>query len=277
MKLVKLEKQKHNKPKFDELSKMITDLEEFLNEDVDFKDKQWLKNLNAIVDFQDSDGSFKLFDSYEIPRDAVVDFCFLPTYICSAVLMKAYLTDNDAFTSKQIKAFKEGLKMSSARGLRGHGYEAFKGQIDALNIFIKAGLNEFIDLYSDVCLEFSEMISKIISSFNKMESEGKFKGPWGESYETEIKEINGYFSQRKVFVYGTLMNGESNHHFLDESTYLGKGTVEGYDMYNVGWYPAIVHGDNIIIGELYQVPIDDFLQSTDLKVKAVFMLRNAKE
>ena len=31
-------------------------------------------------------------------------------------------------------------------------------------------------------------------------------------------------------------------------------TIEGYEMYNVGWYPAIIDGDGIIIGELYQVP-----------------------
>ena len=257
MNMLVFKRQKHDEPRLDELSKIISDLETFLEEEVDFRDIGWKKNFNAILDFQDDDGSFKLFDSYSIPSDARVDFCWIPTYLCTAVLMKACLTNPESFTQKEKSALLEGLKISCARNLRGHGYEAFKGQIDSLNIFIKAGLREFIDLYPEICPEFTEMIEAIVSQFQQRESEGKFTGSWGESYEDEIRNINEYFSQRQVFVYGTLLSGEDNHHFLEESTCLGKAFVEGYDMYNVGWYPAIVPGDGLAIGELYQVPIAD--------------------
>lgn len=257
MKKLILNKQKHNEPEFDELSKMICDLKDFLNEDVNIKNKQWNENISTILDFQDNDGSFKLFDSYEIPSDAMVDFCYVPTYLCTAILMKVYLDNCQSFTSKEKSAFKKGLKMSSSKNLLGSGYEALQGQIDALNIFMKAGLREFLDLHSNFCPEFSEMILKINSQFKKMESEGKFIGPWGESYEDGIKAINEYFCQRIVFVYGTLMSGEANHHYLENSTYLNHATVRGYSMYDVGWYPAIIEGNNLIIGELYRVPIDD--------------------
>lgn len=256
MNMIQLNKQ-HNKPDFDELSRMLSDLNEFLNEDANPNDKQWNENLNTIIDFQDSDGSFKLFDSYKIPSDARVDFCWMPTYICTAILMKAFMTDSSLFTLKEKSALYDGLIISCSRNLRGHGYEAFKGQIEALNIFIKAGLNEFMDLHPDFCPEFSEMINKIISDFDKRQSQDNFLGPWGESYEEEIKTINEYFSFRKVFVYGTLMNGESNHHYLQNSTCLGRATLKGYDMYDVGCYPAITPGDNLIIGEIYQVPKED--------------------
>ena len=53
------------------------------------------------------------------------------------------------------------------------------------------------------------------------------------------------------------MSGEANHHYLESSLYLGPATIEGYEMYDVGWYPAIIPGDNLIIGELYQVPEKD--------------------
>lgn len=33
--------------------------------------------------------------------------------------------------------------------------------------------------------------------------------------------------------------------------------IEGYDMYDVGFYPAIIPGNGIAIGELYQVPKED--------------------
>lgn len=261
MKMLKLKKQ--NEPDFGELSKMIGDLGEFLDENPDFKNKEWRENLNAIVDFQDLDGSFKLFASYNIPGDARVDFCYVPTYICTAILMKAWLLEGDAFTLREKSALQKGLKMSCVRNLRGHGYDAFKQQIEALNLFMKAGLNEFMDLYFDFCPEFNEMIKGIITQFEDRQSQGKFTGSWGESYENEIRQINEYFSTRKVFVYGTLMKSESNHEFLKNSKLLGKATIEGYDMYDVGWYPAITAGENLIIGELYQVPLND-MSSIDM-------------
>ena len=257
MKMLILNKQKHNAPRFDELSEMLSGMKDFLSQTPDFKDNEWSKNLSTIIDFQDDDGSFKLFESYKIPVDARVDFCYLPTYLCTAALMKAYLTDSDSFTSKEETALFKGLEMSCVRNLRGHGYEALKGQIEVLGIFMNAGLNEFMDLYLDFCPKFSEMIHDIISKFEEMEVQENFKGPWGESYEAEIRAVNEYFSQRKVFVYGTLMKGESNHHYLENASFLAKTSIEGYDMYDMGWYPAIIPGDSMIVGELYQVPKGD--------------------
>ena len=51
--MIKLNKQKHDKPEFDELSKMLSDLEGFLSEETDFNDKIWMKNLETVLDFQD--------------------------------------------------------------------------------------------------------------------------------------------------------------------------------------------------------------------------------
>ena len=255
MNMLKLKKQ--SKPDFREFSAMICGLRDFLDETPDFSNVEWRKNLDAIVDFQDDDGSFKLFDSFNIPSDARVDFCYIPTYICTAALMKAYLLNGDSFGLREKSALIYGLKMSCARNLRGHGYEALKGQIEALNLFMTSGLREFLDLHSDLCPEFTEMIGKIISKFRDMEASEKFTGPWNESYEAEIRDVNEYFSTRKVFVYGTLMKGEANHGYLENSICLGKATVKGYDMYDVGWYPAITPGDNLIIGELYCLPLSD--------------------
>ena len=255
MKMIKLEKQ--DEPRFDEFSRMLCELEEFLNEEADFTDKDWSENLKTILDFQDEDGSFKLFCSFNIPSDARVDFCYIPTYLATASLMKAYLSEPESFTEKEITALSDGLKMSTARNLRGHGYEGLKGQIEAVNIFMKAGLKEFIDIHHGLCPEFSEMIDKIVSAFADMEAQGKFTGSWGESYEDEIRAINQYFRQRKVFVYGTLMKGETNHDFLQNATFLDKTVIEGYDMYKVGWYPAIIDGEGLAIGEVYSVPVED--------------------
>ncbi|SDA45131.1 gamma-glutamylcyclotransferase family protein [Methanobrevibacter millerae] len=255
MKILRLNKQ--NEPDIDELFRMLSDLEGFLDEDVNINDELWNQNFQTVLDFQDPDGSFNLLNFIDMPSDARVDFYYMPTYVCTAVLMKTYLTDSSRFNTKEKSALSKGLKMSCCRNLSGHGYGGFKGQIEALNIFMKGGVREFIDLFPDFCPKFSEMIRRIISSFRDMESQGKFFGSWGESYETEIKAINEYFSNRNVFVYGTLMKGEGNARYLQNSAFLCTAVITGYQMYDVGWYPAIVSGDNLITGELYRVPIKD--------------------
>lgn len=255
MKMIKLEKL--NEPRFDELFDMIANLRDFLDEDANLDDRDWNRNLNTILDFQDPEGTFRLLNLENMPSEARIDFIHIPTYICSAILMKAFMSDQSAFTLREKSALSNGLKASCARNLRGHGFDGLKGQIESLNLFMKAGLGEFIDLYPDLCPEFTEMIEEIISKFQEMESQEEFLGPWGKSYENEIKAINEYFSHRRVFVYGTLMKGEANNHYLENSTFLAPATIKGYDMYDVGWYPAIVDGDGLIIGELYRVPLKD--------------------
>ena len=104
---------------------------------------------------------------------------------------------------------------------------------------MKGGVREFIDLHGNLNSRFTDMIFNIMKEFESLEKDGNFQGEWGEDFRKEILEINKYFNTRRVFVYGTLMKGESNHHFLENSKCLGASSVEGYEMYNVGWFPAI--------------------------------------
>lgn len=98
MKKLILYKQKHDEPKLDELSGMLCDLEDFLNADANPNDMEWNENMNTILGFQDNEGCFNLLDSYDIPIGERVNFCYVPTYVCTAILMKAYMTDLPQFT-----------------------------------------------------------------------------------------------------------------------------------------------------------------------------------
>ncbi len=259
-----------NEPNIEKLYEMKSTLRNILEEGD-------LENLNTILDFQDKDGSFKLFSTYEIPSDARVDFCHEPTYICSSILMKAYLTGDSKLKQKIKTPLIHGLERCCCRNLTGHGYGALQGQIEALNIFMKGGLREFIDLHPDLNSKFTEMILNIMVEFDAREEQEAFKGIWGEDYKEDILKINEYFSTRKVFVYGTLMNGESNHHFLESSTCLGKAAIEGYDMYNVGgFYPAIIPGNARIIGELYEVPENDMTSIDMLEGEGSLYIRKCE-
>ena len=66
-----------------------------------------------------------------------------------------------------------------------------------------------------------------------------------------------------VFVYGTLMSGQSAAHYLEGCELLGRYRLPDYAMYNLGWYPGIVPQEGeTVIGEGYRVP-SERLQDMD--------------
>lgn len=61
--------------------------------------------------------------------------------------------------------------------------------------------------------------------------------------------------KNKVFVYGTLMRGRTNHACLNGSRFLGTGKVEGLGLYNVTpFYPGAVREEGgVVLGEVYEI------------------------
>ena len=58
-----------------------------------------------------------------------------------------------------------------------------------------------------------------------------------------------------VFVYGSLLRGQSNHECLEGARYVGETrTPSGYQLYDLGYYPAAVPAaSGTIKGEVYAV------------------------
>jgi gamma-glutamylcyclotransferase (GGCT)/AIG2-like uncharacterized protein YtfP len=57
----------------------------------------------------------------------------------------------------------------------------------------------------------------------------------------------------KIFVYGTLLRGESNHHFLQDAEFLGIDRLANAQLFDLGSYPMILPGVGIVQGEIYLV------------------------
>lgn len=56
------------------------------------------------------------------------------------------------------------------------------------------------------------------------------------------------------FVYGTLRQGEANHHLIKKATVSCRpARLAGAVMYDLGPYPMIVEGEGAIIGELVEI------------------------
>ncbi|MDR9826866.1 gamma-glutamylcyclotransferase family protein [Vibrio sp. FNV 38] len=70
--------------------------------------------------------------------------------------------------------------------------------------------------------------------------------------------------QHLVFVYGTLRQGECNHHYLSQCEFLGCcETTPDYALFDLGSYPAVISGHHSIHGEVYWVS-DDVLAQLDI-------------
>lgn len=59
----------------------------------------------------------------------------------------------------------------------------------------------------------------------------------------------------KVVVYGTLMEGESNHSVMQRASgeLIGSTAINGFNMYHLGGFPGVLEGDGTIQVEVYEV------------------------
>ncbi|ADQ05456.1 AIG2 family protein [Caldicellulosiruptor owensensis OL] len=57
-----------------------------------------------------------------------------------------------------------------------------------------------------------------------------------------------------LFVYGSLLSHNSHNYLLNGCKFIGKAVLEGYGLYKVSWYPAIVPKEGSkVLGEVYEV------------------------
>lgn len=47
----------------------------------------------------------------------------------------------------------------------------------------------------------------------------------------------------RVIVYGSLRRKQGNSHWMTNATWLGDYVLEGYELYDLGHYPAVVPGE----------------------------------
>lgn len=143
-----------------------------------------------------------LDDPNNMPSDARVDFFYRPTYIGTAIIIRAILLhpelwdegkiqgwEHEADCRKELKkAFPGLLKGSTARHFSGAGSEALLGMIEALRIFAEAGTGEFVEKYPDICSEFTELYRDSVQELRSRVAMNAAHGRWGEDYTEEAKE-----------------------------------------------------------------------------------------
>lgn len=69
----------------------------------------------------------------------------------------------------------------------------------------------------------------------------------------------------RVIVYGSLRRKQGNHHWMTYAQLLGEYKLEGYDIYDLGYYPAVVKGDGVVECEVYRINPSILTELDELK------------
>ncbi len=231
---MKLEKVSASKPDFVKLDEMIAAMKGLLED----KLKAEL-TIDELCSFQDDDGSFKLLDSFEVSSDARVDYCYMPTYIGAAILMKEYLNGERRYASRLEKA----LKASQKRGLSGHGYDAEEGCISAMKIFTKGGLREFLESEVEICPEFHNIVQNILHQYNSKLLRKCTKGAWGEVYTSKWQDIvDNLKTNKRIYIsYGSNMDKSQMLLRCPNAIVIGKAYLENWNL-TIPFYANIERG-----------------------------------
>ena len=212
-------------------------------------DSDWQQSIRNILDFQREDGSFSFLSDYRIPSDARVQYLYRPSYACCQVLMRFLLNDG-AVKGEGVARVKEaldrGLAFCCTRKLAGHGYDSLAEQMEDAILFAECGAQAIRYVYPDIAPQFFQLLDEIGEGYARRIRNCQVFGDWGENLALPLlraAEALGFEQKVLVFVYGTLMTGMPNEHYLTHAPYVGEAKVRDYALYDLGAFPGIKPSD----------------------------------
>ena len=230
--------------------------------------------LTSHMPLQDEKGAWGLVKPSEAPSDARVDYYYIPTYLSAAIMMRAYFDYPEV--TERIEgfqtAFRKALQACTGRSFRGHGYGAMAGVLEAMRIFSDGGAVRILN-DTTLCPDFSALIREQLAFIRESLATGRTGSEWGEDYASEYDEVMGRY--RTLFVYGTLLKGQSNHdRYLSDHQYLGDAELPDFALFDLTVYPAILPRKGASVrGELYHVTNDDLRKIDQLEGEGTLYTR----
>ena len=210
-----------------------------------------LKKLNEVV-FNDLQGieeegfycpiSEEVFET--VPFEERWYTKYYPSYHMSVLLLKYYLAGHEEVEEQLLKT----LNACLSKGYRGHGYDQDTICLQYLTELYKHGLKKLTNNSQTLACEFGS----IVYFYRKCLVSGRVQSGFS-NIEEGIKKLLKVIDKDVLFVYGTLMDGQCNAHYLDECAIYGVGEVRGYTLLQLNGYPGMIKGDGVVAGELYSI------------------------
>ncbi|QDX29075.1 gamma-glutamylcyclotransferase family protein [Dickeya poaceiphila] len=71
----------------------------------------------------------------------------------------------------------------------------------------------------------------------------------------------------RIIVYGSLRRKQGNSHWMTNAQWLGDHRLDGYQLYDLGHYPAAVAGEGDIYCEVYRISSSILTELDELKLR----------
>ncbi|MDF7680028.1 gamma-glutamylcyclotransferase [Enterobacteriaceae bacterium ESL0689] len=71
----------------------------------------------------------------------------------------------------------------------------------------------------------------------------------------------------RIFVYGSLRRKQGNSHWMTNAQWLGDHQINGYQLYNLGFYPGAMPGKGILCGEVYRIDASTLAELDALRIQ----------
>lgn len=186
-----------------------------------------------------------------------------PTHCVLAWGIYLMNTEPKLFDEKTDMKFETMLEKVFQNGIFGHGIDGFVTIRQTIMIYAKAGMYEFIVENSEYAPSFTTYMNDFLSLVEKIGSSDNPEGRFIRDSGYASNAVNNYLRYIKavcmhkpylIFVYGTLMKGQSAHSMLGNGIYCDKFLLKDYAMYNLSRYPGIKEKENETVqGEGYFV------------------------
>lgn len=69
----------------------------------------------------------------------------------------------------------------------------------------------------------------------------------------------------RIIVYGSLRRKQGNSHWMTNAQWLGDHKLEGFELYDLGLYPAAIPGEGTIYCEVYRINSSILSELDELK------------
>lgn len=202
----------------------------------------------------------------EMPSDARVDFFYMTTYLATSMIIHSIQTVPSVV--EEVPEIQEVLPKAmlacTGRRFSGHGYDALDGQLDAMEVFLRAGVHHYLAAHPETCPEFTAMFREILADYETRVANGDTKGgafasqrDYGDHYR-KLLDLAADKARIAVFVYGTLMQGHGNHRLLAQhDPTMQPARLDGYALYQVASFPGIIPEESAAVrGEFYEISQD---------------------
>ena len=235
----------------------------------------------GFLDYRPEMCFFGLDDPNHMPGDARVDFFYWPTYLVTAMVMHAMIR----FPEISSKMEAEGklpsgdwkkittacMKASTGREFYGDGYDAYRGMLEVMELFLKAGVLGFLEKYPEWCPDFTETVKLRIDDLKNDYAEGEIIRGFCENFTQRVRLIVEKFGLleeseeegcRWYIAYGSNLNKEVMKQRCPGAELAGTAVLKGWRLMfkksQSGFYLTIEEkeGHNVPVA-VWKVKSDD--------------------